>query len=165
MTRDPVVRPLAAVALAALALAGCGDDDGGASNPAPPPGPVPQAAGLSGQTEATAVLEEFLGALVADDGARACGLLSARGVGVVEEGALISSPPGGGPCADVVVDSFGSPEEGVADGLRVVTAERSTDGSLRLSWVNEDSPAIGAPTIAVLRKEGADWRLDSTGMP
>ena len=163
MTRHSIIRPMGVVALSVLALAGCGDDEGNGS--APSPAPAPAAAGLSGQTEATAALEEFLGALVADDGARACELMSTRGVAAVEEGALIGSPPGGGPCAEVVVDSYNSPEEGIAEGLRVVTAQRSTDGSLRLSWENEDSPVIGAPTVAVLRKEGGEWRLDSTGMP
>jgi hypothetical protein len=163
MTRFVVVR-LVAAAFAMFVVSGCGDDEGGGTS-APTPATAPAAAGLEGQTEATAVLEKFLGALVAEDGARACGLLSPRGVSVVEEGALIGSPPGGGPCADVVVASFGSPEDGVAAGLRVVNAERSTDGSLRLTWENADSAAIGAPTVAVLRKEGGAWRLDSTGMP
>lgn len=162
-------RRLAALVTCALACAaaGCGGgdegDDPADTRAAPTPGAQqPTVEGDVG--EATAALESFLRALAEGDAEAACALLSRRGREIVEEGALIGSPSGGGECEEVVVESYGSPDESVYAGLRVYGSERSSDGSLRLRFANAATPITGAVT-AVLRREGGEWRVDSTGLP
>ena len=168
--RRPAVRALLGAALGVLALAGggCGGDD----EPAPAGGPSggetapPGAASTNAGGEALAAeaLESFLGAIVAEDAAAACDLLSERGVTYVEEGALTRSPPGGGRCERVVVASYGKPSDELLEGFEVVTSTRSTDGSIRLQFVNADTPITRAGA-AVVRNEDGRWRVDSAGLP
>ena len=157
---------LCSLALAlALAAGGCGGDDDESPDDAGATGtPGGSVRGEGDETQAAAALESFFAALVEGDAAASCDLLSERGRSIVEEGALISSPRGGGDCERVVVNSYGSPTEEVIDGLEVVSAERSTDGSLRLQFVNAATPITGAAR-AVLRKEGGRWKVDSAGLP
>jgi hypothetical protein len=167
--RRRAVRVLLGAGLGALTFAGggCGGDDSEpegrtSSGEADESGAtVPSA---SGETLAAAALEAFLEALVEGDAEAACDLLSERGVSYVEEGALTLSPQGGGRCARIIVASYGTPTEELLDGFEVVSAMRSTDGSIRLQFVNADTP-VSRATAAVVRNEDGQWRVDSAGLP
>ncbi|MEX2197093.1 MAG: hypothetical protein WD844_17610 [Thermoleophilaceae bacterium] len=159
--------PLIACALA-LAAAGCGGDDEPSADDASAGGQTDTlradaTGGESDEADAAATLESFFSALVEGDAAAACELLSEEGASYVEQGALTSSPPGGGECERVVVDSYGAPTDELLDGLEVVSTTRSTDGSLRLTFVNAATPITGAKN-AVLREEAGRWKLDSAGV-
>lgn len=159
-------RLLLLTCLAALAGAGCGDDDGGdgIQAAAAPEATATEPLGREGQ--ATAALESFLQALADRDAAAACELLSSRGVSIVEEGALIGSPSGGGECEEVVLESYARTDPGVLDEFEVLSFMHSTDGSIRLVFRNADSPRVGGPaTAAVVRKERGAWKVDSARIP
>lgn len=162
--------PLLCALALALAAGGCGGDDESADDAADAGTAAGAGAetgtvrGESDEAQAAAALESFFAALIEGDAAAACDLLSERGVAFVEEGALISSPQGGGECERVVVDSYGRPTEELIDGLEIVSTMRSTDGSLRLQFVNAATLITGA-AAAVLRKEGGRWKIDSAGRP
>lgn len=156
LDRHRAVRVLLGVGVGVLALLGGGCGGDGESQP--------EARPSGDETLAATALESFLGALVEGDAAAACDLLSERGVSIVEEGALILSPRGGGRCERVVVASYGTPTEELLDGFEVVSSMRSTDGSIRLQFVNAATPITGA-AAAVVRNEDGQWRVDSSGLP